>query len=154
LVYLLAMFGGAFAFWVGTFIEKRLRIDDVVGAVAVHGACGFLGMLYVGIFAAGYPTGVGNGGLGVDSSLLGQLVGMATFFPLGFVPGYVASWLLKKANLLRVPPEVEVEGMDIAEFQMDFYPEFEQGPELIDLPDGTTVGSAGVLLDAMREVKR
>jgi len=154
LVYLLAMFGGAFACWVGAFIEKRLRVDDVVGAVAVHGACGFLGMLYVGIFAAGYPTGVGNGGLGVDSSLLGQLVGMATFFPLGFIPGYVGAWLLKKSNLLRVPPEVELEGMDIAEFQTDFYPEFEHQPELIELPDGTTVESAGVLLEAFREVKR
>jgi len=154
LVYLLAMFGGAFACWVGTFIERRLRVDDVVGAVAVHGACGFLGMLYVGIFAAGYPTGVGNGGLGVDSSLLGQLVGMATFFPLGFIPGYVGAWLLKKSNLLRVPPEVELEGMDIAEFQTDFYPEFEHQPELIELPDGTTVESAGVLLEAFREVKR
>src|SRR5688572_23825159 len=106
LVYLLAMFGGAFAVWVGTIVEKRWRVDDAVGAVAVHGACGFLGMFYVGIFAAGYPTGVGNDGLGVDSTMLGQLVGMATFFPLGFIPGYVASWLLKKGNLLRVPPEV------------------------------------------------
>ena len=40
----------------GGFIERRMRVDDVVGAVAVHGACGFLGLLYVGIFAAGYPT--------------------------------------------------------------------------------------------------
>ncbi len=154
LVYLLAMFGGAFAVWVGGIIEKRWRVDDAVGAVAVHGACGFLGMLYVGIFAAGYPTGVGNGGLGVDSSMLGQLVGMATFFPLGFIPGYVAAWLLKKANLLRVPPEVELEGLDMAEFQMDFYPEFERQPEVIDLPDGTTVESAEILLDASRKVIR
>jgi ammonia channel protein AmtB len=153
LVYLLAMFGGAFAVWVGGFIERRLRVDDVVGAVAVHGACGFLGMLYVGIFASGYPTGVGNGGLGVESSLLGQLVGMATFFPLAFIPGYVASWLLKRANLLRVPPEVELEGMDIAEFQQDFYPEFEHQPEVIVLPDGTTVESGPVLVDSFRETK-
>jgi ammonium transporter, Amt family len=154
LVYLLAIFGGAFAVWVGTFIEKRLRIDDVVGAVAVHGACGFLGLLYVGIFAAGYPTGVGAGGLGVESSLLGQLVGMATFFPLGFIPGYVASWLLRQANVLRVPPEVEVEGMDIAEFQEDYYPEFEPQPEIVTLPDGRTVESGQVLLDAFEDLKR
>jgi ammonia channel protein AmtB len=154
LTYLLAMFGGAFAVWVGGIVEKRWRVDDAVGAVAVHGSCGFLGLLYVGIFAAGYPTGVGNGGLGVDSSLLGQLVGMATFFPLGFIPGYVASWLLKKGNLLRVPPEVELEGLDMAEFNMDYYPEFGRAPELIDLPDGTTVESAPILADAARDVIR
>ena len=95
LVYLLSMFGGAFAYWVGGIIERRWRIDDAVGAVAVHGSCGFLGLLYVGIFAAGFPTGVDN----VQSSLLGQLIGMATFFPLGFLPGYFASMLLKKLNL-------------------------------------------------------
>jgi ammonia channel protein AmtB len=149
LVYLLAMFGGAFAYWFGIFLERRLRVDDVVGAVSVHGACGFLGMLYVGIFATGYPTGVAN----VESSLLGQLVGMATFVPLGFIPGYVASWLLKRANLLRVPPEVEVEGMDLAEFQADFYPEFERQPELVDLPDGRTVEAPPVLVESLEETK-
>jgi Amt family ammonium transporter len=150
MVYLLAMFGGAFAYWVGTFMERKLRIDDVVGAVAVHGACGFLGLIYVGIFAAGFPTGVAN----VESSMLGQLVGVATFLPLGFIPGYVVSWLLKKANLLRVPPEVEVEGMDFAEFQADFYPEFERQREVVQLPDGRTVDAGPVLVESMREVRR
>ena len=41
----------------GNYIEKRLRIDDAVGAVAVHGVCGFYGVFLVGIFAGGYPTG-------------------------------------------------------------------------------------------------
>ena len=68
-------------------------------------ACsGFLGMFWVGIFAAGYPTGLEN----VDSSLGGQMMGIMTFFPLGFLPGYVIAWGLQKVNLLRVPPEVEL----------------------------------------------
>ena len=46
---------------------------------------------------------------------------------------------LKKANLLRVPPEVELEGLD-AEFQQDFYPEFERVPETVVLPSGEEVG--------------
>ena len=45
------------AVWVGGYIEKRLRVDDAVGAVAVHGFCGFYGVFLVGIFAGGYPTG-------------------------------------------------------------------------------------------------
>lgn len=141
LVYLLSIFGGAFAFWVGTWLERRLRIDDAVGAVAVHGAAGFLGLFYVGIFAAGFPTGVDN----VESSLLGQLVGMLTFFALGFIPGYGVSWLLKKFNLLRVPPEVEVYGLDRAEFDADFYPEFGIIDEVIVMEDGREAAAGPVL---------
>ena len=49
-------------------------------------SAGFLGMLWVGVFAAGYPTGINN----VESSIGGQLMGMATFLPLGFLSGWVA----------------------------------------------------------------
>ena len=76
------------AFLAGSFIEKRFRIDDAVGAVAVHGVSGFLGVFWVGIFAAGYPTGLEN----VDSSFGGQMMGIMTFFPLGFLPGYLIAW--------------------------------------------------------------
>ena len=85
--YLIAMASAAIAVYIGNFIEKKMRVDDAVGAVAVHGFMGFLGMLWVGVFAAGYPTGVNN----VDSSIWGQLLGIATFLPLGFLSGYVAS---------------------------------------------------------------
>ena len=81
-------------------------------------------MLWVGVFAAGYPTGVNN----VDSSIGGQLMGMATFLPLGFLSGWGASWILKKLNILRVPVEVELEGLDMAEYETDFYPEHARAP--------------------------
>ena len=79
-------------------------------------------------------------------------MGMMAFLPLAFLPGYIVSWLLKKANLLRVPPEVELEGLDMAEFQQDFFPEFERVPESIVLPTGEEVESAPVLLDAFSQV--
>jgi len=144
LAYLLSISGGMVAVWTGGYIEKKLRVDDAVGAVAVHGVCGFYGVLLVGIFAGGYPTGINN----VESSFGGQLMGMMAFLPLAFLPGYVVSWILKKMNLLRVPPEVELEGLDLAEFGMDFYPEFERVPEIIVEPDGREVDGAPVLLDA------
>ena len=144
LAYVLAFSGGLVAVWAGGVIEKRLRIDDAVGAVAVHGVCGFYGVLLVGIFAGGYPTGINN----VESSLGGQLMGMMAFLPLAFLPGYVASWILKRVNLLRVPAEVELEGLDMAEFQQDFFPEFERVPEVIVEPDGEEVEAAPVLLDS------
>ena len=75
-------------------------------------------------------------------------MGMATFLPLGFLTGYAASAILKRMNLLRVPPEVELEGLDMAEFQQDFFPEFERVPETIVLPDGEEVESAAILLEA------
>ena len=147
LAYLLSISGGMLAVWVGTWIEKKLRIDDAVGAVAVHGFCGFYGVFLVGIFAGGYPTGVNN----IESSFGGQLMGMMAFLPLAFLPGYACSWLLKKANLLRVPPEVELEGLDLAEFQQDFYPEFERVPEVIVTPDGQEVDAGEILLEGYRQ---
>ena len=148
LAYLLASSGGFVAVWAGGYIEKKLRVDDAVGAVAVHGVCGFYGVLLVGIFAGGFPTGVNN----IESSLGGQLMGMLAFFPLAFLPGYLASWALKKLNLLRVPPEVELEGLDMAEFQQDFYPEFERQPEVIVLPSGEEVEAGPILLDGYKQV--
>ena len=127
LAYLLAISGAMLAVWSGNYIERKLRIDDAVGAVAVHGVCGFYGVFLVGIFAGGYPTGLAN----VESSMGGQLMGMLAFLPLAFIPGYSIAWLLKRFNLLRVPPEVELEGLDLAEFGQDFYPEFERVPEVI-----------------------
>jgi hypothetical protein len=87
------------------------------------------------VFAAGYPTGINN----VESSIGGQLMGAATFLPLGFLSGWVASFILKKLNLLRVPVEVELEGLDLAEYETDFYPEHERAPERIVEPDGQLV---------------
>ena len=144
LAYLLAISGGLVTVWSGNYIEKKLRVDDAVGAVAVHGVAGFYGVLLVGIFAGGYPTGVNN----IESSMGGQLMGIMAFVPLAFLPGYGVSWLLKRFNLLRVPPEVELEGLDMAEFQQDFFPEFERVPEIVVEPDGREVDGAPVLLDA------
>ena len=143
LAYLLATSGAILAVYVGNYIEKRLRVDDAVGAVAVHGFCGFYGVFLVGIFAGGFPTGVNN----IPVSFGGQLVGILTFFPLGFLPAFIGAWVLKKMNLLRVPPEVELEGLDLAEFQQDFYPEFERQPEVIILPTGEEVEAGPILLD-------
>jgi ammonia channel protein AmtB len=146
LAYLLSFSGALVAVWSGTYIEKKLRVDDAVGAVAVHGVCGFYGVLLVGIFAGGYPTGVNN----IPVSFGGQLMGMMAFLPLAFLPGFILSWILKKMNLLRVPAEVELEGLDLAEFQQDFFPEFERVPEVIVMPDGEEIDAADVLLDAYR----
>src|SRR3990170_63688 len=130
--YLLAILTAVLVVYAGNWLETKMRVDDAVGAVAVHGVAGFLGMLWVGIFAAGYPTGLNK----VESSIGGQLMGMMTFLPLGFLSGWGASFLLKKANLLRVPPEVELAGLDVVEYGTLIYPELGVISEQVVEPDG------------------
>jgi ammonia channel protein AmtB len=150
--YLIAMGSAALTVWFGGWIEERMRVDDCVGAVAVHGFAGFLSPLWVGVFAAGYPTGINN----VDVSIGGQLIGMATFLPLGFLTGWLMSFVMKKLNILRVPLEVEVDGLDAAEYVPDIHvPEFARAPELFIEPDGETHTDAErVIADESRELIR
>ena len=129
-----------------------MRVDDAVGAVAVHGWTGFLALILMGIFGGGFPTGYM--GASVEVTLLGQLVGVATLMPLAFISGYVVAWLLKKGNLLRVPVEVEITGIDKAEFGMDFFPDHQQADETIVMADGTTTSAAPVLQMALNDVIR
>ena len=77
LAWLISMLTAVMVVYIGGWIETKMRVDDAVGAVAVHGCSGFLGILWVGVFAAGYPTGLNN----VESSIGGQLMGVATFLP-------------------------------------------------------------------------
>ena len=155
LTYLLAIFGACFGYKVGTWQETKMRVDDAVGAVAVHGWTGFLGVLLMGIFGGGFPTGyMDPAGAGIKVTLLGQLVGIAALMPLAFISGYVVAWLLKKANLLRVPVEVEIMGIDKAEFGMDFFPDHQQADEVIVMADGTTTLAEPVLQEALSDVIR
>ena len=150
LAFLLSAGTAAFVVWIGGLIERKLRIDDAVGAVSVHGVAGFVGLLLVGIFAGGYPTGVNN----IPSSFEGQLIGILVFFPLAFIPGYVIAWILKKMNLLRVPAEVELEGLDRTEFGFDAYPEFsDSGEKIIDV-DGSMVSADEINRQAAKELVR
>jgi ammonium transporter, Amt family len=101
-------------------IEKA-GIDDAVGAVGVHGFCGLFGSVVVGIAAAGFPQGEGIPSINLGGQILGALI--CTLL-LGFIPGYVTSWLLKKFNLLRVSPEAEIAGLDLADLGVEGYPEY------------------------------
>jgi Amt family ammonium transporter len=94
-----------------TFIDHKLHIDDPVGAVSVHGVCGALGTLLVGLFAQ-------NGGLfygGGASLLISQLIGIITVGAWAFILGLVLFKILKFTVGLRVPKRIEEEGLDIYE---------------------------------------
>ncbi len=149
LVILLSFFAAGIAYHCANWLERKARIDDAVGAVTVHGIMGFIGVMCVGVFAAGFPTGVNL----VETSILGQLVGTTALVPLAFFTGYIGAWILKKLNLLRVPPEVEVEGLDMAEFETDFFPEFGRAEETIVQADGTVESADATLRSAYAAVK-
>ena len=119
LTFVLAASGGALIPLVGRLVEK-CGIDDAVGAVAVHGFSGVYGLVLVGIFASGYPNVV-DGAPAIN--FMGQFEGAIVMALLGFIPGFAVSYVLKKVNLLRVPEEVEIIGLDLVEIPARPYPE-------------------------------
>lgn len=120
LVIPIAFIGGMTMPWVGQWIEK-LGIDDAVGAFAVHGYCGLLGAMTVGVMASGYIQGEGYPPINFFGQLLSTFICVVI---LGFIPGYGVSWVLKRMNLLRVPASEEIEGLDLGDFGITGYPEY------------------------------
>lgn len=102
-------------------IVERLRIDDAVGAVGLHGVLGLWGVIAVGIFASGYPALASEGAPTI--TLYGQVIGAAVMALLGFVPGYLVSLIIKRLGLLRVPHDAELLGLDKVKVPAVAYPE-------------------------------
>src|SRR5680860_1184924 len=99
------------AYYLHFWVEKTFKIDDAVGAVAVHGYAGFLGVVIAGFVLWGYPSSPYEGYAAINP--LGNTIGaVIMFFVLGFVPAWVVSKILDGAGLLRVPREVELMGLD------------------------------------------
>jgi ammonium transporter, Amt family len=99
------------------WVERRFKIDDAVGAVAVHGYAGFLGVVAAGFVLWGYPSSpdalLGHEQPWAAVTPWGQLIGaVIMFWVLGFIPGYILASILKMFGLLRVPREVELAGLD------------------------------------------
>lgn len=99
------------------FIDKKLKIDDPVGAVSVHGVCGALGTLLVGVFATdgGLLYGGGFHQLGV------QAIGVLSIGAWAIVTSFIVLYALKKTIGLRVSKEEEVDGLDIHEHKTNVY---------------------------------
>ncbi|ORB26238.1 ammonium transporter [Mycolicibacterium parafortuitum] len=118
LTFILGLGAGALIPYIGKLLEK-FKIDDVVGAFSVHGGIGLYSVLMAGVFLSGYPNTDGNPSI----TLWGQAVGALVFAALGFFPTYFLSLLLKKVGLLRIPKEVEEQGLDLSEVPATPYPE-------------------------------
>lgn len=92
----------------------KLKIDDPVGAISVHGVVGLLGLLLVPITNDG-------------STFVGQIVGALTIFGWVFLASLVVWGILKAVMGIRVSEEAEFTGVDLEECGMEAYPEFTKG---------------------------
>ncbi len=102
--------GGALVVFSITTLDK-LKIDDPVGAISVHGVVGLLGLLLVPLTNDG-------------ASFLGQIIGAMTIFGWVFGASLVVFFVVKVVMGLRVSDEEEYEGSDLSECGMEAYPEF------------------------------
>jgi Amt family ammonium transporter len=115
--FIIGVIGGSVVVLSIDFIDKTLKVDDPVGAVSVHGVCGALGTLLVGVFAI-------DGGLlyGGGFSLLGvQAIGVIAIGAWAAGTAFVVLYILKKTIGLRVSKEEEVDGLDIHEHKSNVY---------------------------------
>lgn len=95
-----------------TYLLEALHIDDVVGAIPVHGACGTWGTLCVALFAdpSNFSLGMGRG-----EQLIVQGVGAAACVAWAFGVGFPALWLINKVVPLRVSAQAEQQGLNVSE---------------------------------------
>lgn len=94
----------------------RIKVDDPVGAISVHGVCGAWGTLAAGIFNIG----------GTSAKIIGiQLIGIGAAFIWAFTTGFILFKLIDATVGIRVSPEEEAEGLDYGEHGARAYPDFQ-----------------------------
>ena len=115
----IGMIGVVIAYKLHYWVERKFKIDDAVGAVAVHGYAGFVGLVICGFVLNGYPSSGYSVGAMFDGTTyatinpLGQFIGaIIMFFVLGLIPGYIIAKVLNGMGKLRIPREVEIAGLD------------------------------------------
>ncbi|HEY5948921.1 MAG TPA: ammonium transporter [Kofleriaceae bacterium] len=126
---LIGAIAGVLVIEASLFIEKKLKIDDPVGAGAVHGVCGAFGVICVGLFANG-RYGVGYNGVdgavaglfyGDASQLAASLIGIAVNITWVGTTGFIFYKLCDKLIGMRVSAQDEIDGLDIPEMGVQGY---------------------------------
>ena len=110
---IIGLIAGAIVVFAVSLLDK-LKLDDPVGAIAVHLGCGIWGTLAVGIF----------GNMAGTSQFLTQLTGVAVIGAFCLISSFLILFTIKKTMGLRVTKEEEIEGLDSAEHGMSAYPDF------------------------------
>jgi Amt family ammonium transporter len=102
-----------------TYTQNKWKIDDVLGVWPLHGLCGAWGGIAAGIF--GSKALAGLGGVSLGAQVIGTLLGIAW----ALVAGFVVYGLIKSVAGLRLTPEEEYEGADLAIHRIGSTPERE-----------------------------
>ena len=100
------------------FIERVLKIDDVVGAASVHGVCGLWGILAIGIFANG-SNDVDGLVSGEGLQIVSQLISMGVVLAWGLVTGFAMFMFLRMTMGVRADDSEQQQGMDASEHEHD-----------------------------------
>ena len=106
---LVGAIAGAIVVFAIIFFDK-IKIDDPVGAISVHGVCGIWGTLAVGLFGG--------------ASIISQAIGAAAISGFAFLFSLIVFGLLKVVMGVRVSEEEEIEGLDVAEHGVPAYADF------------------------------
>ena len=116
------LIGGVIVVFAIEFIEKKLKVDDAIGASSVHGVVGVWGTIVIGLWGIDAEGGIGlfNGG-GTDQ-LISQFIGASAYTFWAAALAFIFFSILKKSIGLRVTKEEEIEGLDIAEHGIRAYP--------------------------------
>ena len=116
------LIGGVIVVFAIEFIEKKLKVDDAIGASSVHGVVGVWGTIVIGLWGIDAEGGIGlfNGG-GTDQ-LISQFIGALAYTVWAASLAFIFFSILKKSIGLRVTKEEEIEGLDIAEHGIRAYP--------------------------------
>jgi len=116
--------GILFSYKMHYWVERKFKLDDAVGAVAVHGYTGFFACVVAGFVLWGYPSSPHEGYAHINP--LGNLIGgLIMFVVLGFIPGYVTARIFKAFGALRIPRRIELMGLDVAEYHGKYMDEAE-----------------------------
>ena len=119
---LAGLLGGILVVFSIEFIEKKLKIDDAIGAASVHGVAGVWGTLVIGLWGIDGDTGIGLFNGGGASQLGTQAIGALAYGLWAVVLSFVIFFILKKTIGLRVSEDVELAGLDISEHGTIAYP--------------------------------
>ena len=121
---IIAGLGVVFMYKLHFWVERKFKIDDAVGAVAVHGYAGWFGVVICGFVLWGYPASMNPDYATI--SPWGQFIGAWIMFGLlGFLPAWIFAGVLKKLGYLRIPEQVEIAGLDLAEYHDRYMSESE-----------------------------
>jgi Amt family ammonium transporter len=119
---LAGLIGGIIVVFSIEFIEKKLKIDDAIGAASVHGVAGFWGTIVIGLWGVDGDTPIGLINAGETEQLVAQLTGAVAYMAWAIVLSFVVFGILKYTIGLRVTEAEELEGLDVSEHGSLAYP--------------------------------